>query len=518
MSAVPHDEVVRQSLDGRSYVENALGERIYLNGGFGEPWYDHPEENPHLHKEAAEILPQGSPGSLSPNRRGTRSTPSDLQGSPGSLGSPYATGDGVLSAVEHFISEYVAFPSDHALVATVLWAAHSHTVDSFESSPRLALLSPEPGSGKTRALEVLELLCPVPMHVLSASPSAIFRSITDNRPTLLCDEVDAIFGRHGKDDGAEDLRGLLNAGHRRGATIPRCVGPTHAVHQFKVYAAVALAGLGDLPETLMSRSVVIRMRRRAPGEKVTPFRHRIAAPTGHAIREQLNKWVLGHVDDLADAWPAMPDGVTDRPADVWEPLLAIADAAGGEWPNRAGAACVELTKASIGRDASLGIRLLTDLRTIFGDNDRMSTEVILTKLCALEESPWSNLRGSPLDARGLAHRLGAYEVSSLKVKVDGKALKGYRREDLWDAWERYCPSDSAEGEPGEPGEPGCSEALFEVPLDLERGEPEEPNAIRGLRDLPFDTVGTCRACRDTCATGDEHGPIHKKCKEMSDAP
>ena len=121
-----------------------------------------------------------------------------------------------------------------------------------ENSPRLALLSPEPGSGKTRTLEVLELVVPRPMHVLSASPAAVFRSIESEHPTLLLDEVDAIFGKRGTDDGAEDLRGLLNAGHRAGATIPRCVGTHHEVKRFPVFAAVALAGLGDLPETLMT--------------------------------------------------------------------------------------------------------------------------------------------------------------------------------------------------------------------------------------------------------------------------
>jgi hypothetical protein len=148
----------------------------------------------------------------------------------------------------------------------------------------LALLSPEPGSGKTRTLEVLEDLVPAPMHVLSASTAAIFRTIEVEQPTLLLDEVDAIFGRRGKDDNNEDLRALLNAGHRIGATIPRCVGPSHEVRRFPVYAAVALAGLGDLPDTLMTRSVVIRMRRRAPGETQVCRGTRCSGVSGRQLR------------------------------------------------------------------------------------------------------------------------------------------------------------------------------------------------------------------------------------------
>ncbi len=346
----------------------------------------------------------------------------------------------ILDQVRAFLGRFVSFPSEAALTSVALWAAHAHLVLVGENSPRLALLSPEPGSGKTRVLDVLETLVPNPMSVLSASPAAVFRSIEVEHPTLLMDEVDAIFRRKGSEDGAEDLRALLNAGHRQGATIPRCVGPRHDVARFAVYGAVALAGLGDLPDTLMSRSVIIRMRRRTPGEKVEPFRRRLNASTGEELRDQLAAWAQSVADQVRDVFPDMPDGIEDRPADVWEPLLAIADAAGGQWPDTSRAACVELAKVAENRDASLGVRLLGDLRTVFGEVDALHTETILDALHKLDEAPWSNLRGKPLDPNGLAWRLKQYGVSSIAVKVAGKVLKGYRREHLWDAWSRYLPS------------------------------------------------------------------------------
>lgn len=354
-------------------------------------------------------------------------------------GSGEGEGAALLDEVAEFIGLFVAFPSPAALVAVVLWVAHAHAVNAFDSTPRLALLSPEPGSGKTRVLEVLELLVRTPMHVLSASVAAIFRSIEAKQPTLLFDEVDAIFGRTGRGDDAEDLRGLLNAGHRSGATVPRCVGPTHEVREFPVFTPVALAGLGDLPDTLMSRSVIIRMRRRGPTEHVRPFRRRAVEAQGSGLRGRLEEWTGRIEDDLADAWPEMPEGVTDRPADVWEALLAIADAAGNDWPERARTACQELCKVSVSREASLGIRLLTDIRAIFGPNERLFTDTILKSLHALDESPWADLRGKPLDARGLARRLGQYEVESRSVRIGDRTAKGYAAEDLWDTWQRYCP-------------------------------------------------------------------------------
>ncbi|CAN5830724.1 hypothetical protein BH24ACT3_BH24ACT3_11470 [soil metagenome] len=429
----------------------------------------------------------------------------------------------LLCDVETFLGTFVAFPTEHARVAATLWTAHAHAVDAFESSPRLALLSPEPGSGKTRALEVLELVTPLPMHVLSASAAAIFRSIEKAVPTLLFDEVDAIFGRRGKDDGNEDLRALLNAGHRRGATIPRCVGPTHDVRRFPVYAAVALAGLGDLPDTLMSRSVVVRMRRRAPGENVRPFRHRLAAPEGHALRDRLAAWADAAQDGLRDVWPAMPDGVTDRPADVWEPLLAVADAAGGIWPERARAACVELTRANVARDASLGIRLLSDLRAIFGDEDRLSTETILERLCAVEEAPWADLRGRPIDARGLARRLGAFEICSTKVRIDDKSVRGYRREDLFDAWQRYCPATTPTGS-GTSGTSGTAQVSGTFSGSVNgtgagtSGTPPAQESSTGSGTVPANGTGGTPSEQGSSTGSGGSGPVKEETDDVAEAP
>lgn len=346
-------------------------------------------------------------------------------------------GQKLLADVSDYLGTFVVFPSVHAHVATTLWAVHCHLIDRFESTPRLALLSPEPGSGKSRCLEALELIVPAPLFAFNASTAALFRMIDKARPTLLLDEADAIFGKYGKDDGSEDLRGLLNAGHRRGAQIPRCVGPTFAVQLFPVFAAVALAGLGDLPETVMSRSVVVRMRRRAPSETVRPFRYREAATDGLALRERLAAWASELPDHLP--LPVLPSGVTDRPGDLWEPLVQVADVAGGDWPDLARTAAVEFCKADTGREASLGVRLLTDLRDIFGSDDVLPTEVAIERLVGLEESPWGDLRGHQLDARRLARYLRNYEIQPTQLRFEGEKRRGYRREDLHEAWSRYLP-------------------------------------------------------------------------------
>jgi Protein of unknown function (DUF3631) len=351
-------------------------------------------------------------------------------------------GDDVLNDIETFLRRYVAYPSDHARVAHALWNAHTHLIDLFDSTPRLAFLSPEPASGKTRGLEVSELLVPRPVEAVNVSAAYLFRKVDDpeGKPTILFDEIDTVFGPKAREH--EDLRGLLNAGHRKGAVAGRCVvrGKTVETVEYPAYCAVAMAGLGDLPDTILTRSVVIRMRRRAPHERVEPFRRRIALPEGQALRDRLAAWADQVTPRMRDVWPEMPAGVADRDADVWEPLLAVADAAGGEWPERARAAAVALVAQAKESTPSLGVRLLADVRTVFKDRDTMSTETILTALLDLEEAPWVEIvAGKPLNARGLARRLGSYGIKSKTVRVGDKTPRGYAREDLADAWARYLP-------------------------------------------------------------------------------
>ena len=238
-------------------------------------------------------------------------------------------GERVLGEVYAFLGRFVSYPSEHAHVAHALWCAHTHLMASWESTPRLAFLSAEPASGKTRALEITELLVPNPVLAVNVSPAYLFRKVgSDQGVTLLYDEIDTVFGPKAREN--EELRGLLNAGYRKGAVAGRCVvrGNNIETEEIQAYAPVAIAGLGWLPDTILSRSVIVRMRRRHAGESVEPYRRRVHEGQGYAIRNKLASWARSATVE----WPTLPDEIQDRDADVWEPLIAIADAVGGQWP------------------------------------------------------------------------------------------------------------------------------------------------------------------------------------------
>jgi hypothetical protein len=318
---------------------------------------------------------------------------------------------------------------------------HTYVCEAAEQSPYLAVTSPEKRSGKTRLLEVLELLVSGPWRVVLPSEAVLYRKLHRDKPTLMLDETDAIFRDHSP--RYEPLRGLLNAANRRGTTVPRCMEQGGKLIDFEVFGPKVLAGIGDLPDTVADRAIPIRLKRRAPGETVMRFRYREADAAAAPIRERLGAWAGVVVDDLGAARPTVPNlGDDDRAAETWEPLLAIADTAGGDWPTRAREAAIALHGDEDTQRESEGIRLLADIRDVFdlGGVDRMFSADLAHALGELEESPWGDLRGRALDARGLADRLRPKEIRPRTIRIGEDRAKGYVRADFEDAWSRYVPS------------------------------------------------------------------------------
>jgi hypothetical protein len=380
----------------------------------------------------------------------------------------------VLDDAHAFVGRFVSFPTPAAHVAYTLWAAHTHCVNRFSTSPRLALLSPEPESGKTRGLDVLTYLAArAEMHV-SISPAALYRMIEAEQPTVLLDEVDNVFGKRNKDD-ADDLKPILNNGYRAGATVPRCHGQSHEIRRFKVYAPVALAGIGDkFPEILLTRCIVIRMRRAVDGEIEDDLDHDEHAEEGWKLRDRLAGWLE---DAPLNRRPELPAGLRSRVKECWRPLVAVADAAGGRWPTMARDALRELSRPQVAREASLGIKLLTDLHAVFTDAGMpsgMHTIAILAALKDLSESPWADLHGTGLHDRGLASMLGRYEVASKPVRVGEVVRKGYTVESLAEPWRRYLntpivpPEEGLQGLQGLQDDPQQDHVTLVTPNEKER--------------------------------------------------
>lgn len=360
---------------------------------------------------------------------------------------PWDDSDGaaLLDDLHATLLRYVVFPDAHAAVAVALWIVATHAVSAFQHAPRLGIKSPQKRCGKSRLLDIIAGTCHQPLMSINATVPAIFRSIGgEHPPTLIIDEADTLFGTKRAAEQNEDLRALLNAGHQRGRPALRCVGPSQIPTEFSTFAMAALAGIGDLPDTITDRAVNITMRRRTPGERVSQFRTRRDGPVLEALQTRLAAWAIGQLPTLTDAEPELP--VEDRAADTWEPLVAVADAAGGPWPQLARAACKALAEGAADDDeeGSAGTRLLADIKRVFiakGASFLASSDLV-TALRALEESPWNDYE---FNARKLAERVRQYGVRPGRDTTG--TVRGYSLESLEDAFRRYTrqdPSDPSE--------------------------------------------------------------------------
>jgi hypothetical protein len=353
----------------------------------------------------------------------------------------------LLARIEAFVARFVVLPNELAAVAVALSVLHTWAIEGAHATPYLVVVSPERRTGKSRLLEVLTLLVRSAWHTVGTSEAALFRKINQDTPTLLLDEIDAVFGS--SSERTEPLRAILCGGNRRGATVTRCVGQGTAMRaeEFTVFCPKVLAGIdtGKLPDTIKDRAIVLHMKRRHSEEQVERFRERDAAADAKPITEAAQGWAERHTGTLHDARPFLPYELNDRAADAWEPLLAIADVAGGEWPARARKAALALGADDGADEASRGAQVLEAARQAMSGRDMIATSELLEAINSDDELPFGAWReGSGLDARTLAKLLKPYGVKPRTVRIGGDTPKGYRAEDLRDAWARYLTPQEAQ--------------------------------------------------------------------------
>lgn len=347
----------------------------------------------------------------------------------------------LLSDIQKMITKYVVLTPQQA-DAVALWVAHTWTFEAAETTPYLSITSPEKRSGKTRLLETLERLVRKPWFTGRTSAAALYRKVDKELPTLLLDEIDATL--KGDKDLSETLRGILNTGHRNGGAVTITVGQgSHFdVRDFSTFCPKAIAGIGDLPDTVADRSIRVELKRKAKPEPVSQFRQRTVAQEAAPIRSKLESWAeenMNRVTELIEAGPELPLTLSDRAADGWEPLVAIADLASNDWSERARRAATTLS-ADEEDDGSIGIRLLSDVARVFtgrDDQPNISTADLLRDLSEMTEAPWGDWFGRPISARQLAKWLNTYGIKSRSIRLGDQTPKGYRRQDFEDAWSRY---------------------------------------------------------------------------------
>jgi hypothetical protein len=346
----------------------------------------------------------------------------------------------LLSDIANTVRRYIVCQAETA-DAVALWVAMTWLIDVVQVAPLAVIAAPEKRCGKSQLLTLIGKLSYRPLAASNITPAALFRTIETWHPTLLIDETDSFL----KDN--EELRGIINAGHTRdSAYVVRVVGEDLRPARFSVWGAKALAGIGHLADTLMDRAILLELRRKLPHERVERLRH---ADPGlfEELASKLARFADDYREQVRHARPELPESLNDRAQDNWEPLFAIADVAGGDWPARARQTALKLsgTESAV---MSTGTQLLADIREVFETRgvDRIATWRLVEELCADSERPWSTYnRGKPITSRQVAKFLGNYGIASTTIRAGSEVLRGYRRDAFEEAFARYLPADPPSG-------------------------------------------------------------------------
>ena len=352
----------------------------------------------------------------------------------------------LLTDILAIIRRHVVIDQTQA-VAITLWVAMTWFMPCINIAPLLIITAPERACGKSQLLSIVLRLVFRGLSAANTSAPFLFRAIEAWQPTVLIDEADTFIRENA------EIKGMINAGHtRESAYVGRAVAkdgdfePT----MFCVWAPKALAGIAlekHLSDATMSRGIIAAMRRKLPTEQITRLRHADTA-TFDVLASQLARFALDYTAQVSNARPALPDELSDRSQDNWEPLLAIAGCAGKEWLSEAVAAALALSK-SIDEAASPGNELLADIQEVFTAHgeSKISSADLIQALVAESESPWATYnRGRPLTPRQLSKMLSAYDIKSKTVRMGRfETPKGYDRDQFSDAFSRYLmPHDAPE--------------------------------------------------------------------------
>ena len=322
--------------------------------------------------------------------------------------------------------------TDAEIDAIVLWVIASYLINSFRIFPKLSLISPEKRCGKTTTMEVIEAVTRDGVLSSNVSPAVIYRITKEVQLTLLIDEADTFVK-----SGDPQLTGIINAGHTQsGAHVIRCDGENMKPRVFSVWMPMVLASIGDLPPTIMDRSIVIRLRRKTDKDRV----HRLPdnmLDRCSDLRAMIATWAEDHVAAIKANQCEPPKIGNDRAADNWVPLFRVADQIGRHWPARCEAAYRELTEVS---EMELPTQLLYDIRKVLQahSDDRITSRTLIARLCEDEDAPWSTYRsGKTLTPNQMAQLLAPYMVKPGSMRFDSGVKRGYTKQQFEDAFDRY---------------------------------------------------------------------------------
>jgi putative DNA primase/helicase len=390
---------------------------------------------------------------------------------------------------------------DHGDVMLAAWTLHTYCFEQFDYSPILHVTSPTKQCAKSRVLEVLAKLAHNPKSSSNMTAATMFRTIETRKPTLLLDEMD-----RSPKDKKEMITIVLNAGFHRDGKVDRCEGDEHKVKTFGVYCPKALAGIGDYTtDTVTDRSIQLSMQKKLKSQEVEKFRRY----QNEELQRKCVRWAKDNLDMLASSRPQMPNTLSDRQEDIWECLFAIAEIAGGEWPQKVWDAASAQAADSVAQVTD-DLVLLAAIRQRFVEipSHKEASSVICEWLNFQDDLPFKDWRrGQGIDPRFLGRKLKPYGITPRNLNLGGSSrLKGYLLEELEPVFQRYLPPDNPPIQPlpaTTPEKAGRNEDSHPLPDDTVADETPPNSANNGHSSGVADGERVCPAVQEEPAYVEE---------------
>jgi len=359
-------------------------------------------------------------------------------------------GQSLLGEIAAAIRRYV-YLLPHAAETDALFTLYSYCWEKFDVATYLQITSPTKRCGKSLVLRLLSYLCHKPLLTSNITDAALARVVNEYHPLLLLDEMDRL------PRDREALQALFNAGNERETArslLNRPVpGGDWAPDPLDTFGPKVFAGIGRLSDTLEDRCITIRMQRKPPNAKVKRFRRREFKPLAEELNRKCARWAQDHAAALGDLEPEIPDALNHRAADVWEPLLAVAELVGGPWPEKARQAAVALSGEGVAEDDDWKTQLLKDIAKVWEKAavdyhkqweklgvDYLEPCDMCNRLVELDESPWATWnKGRQFTPHRLARVLKEFGIYSRRIRADERIVRAYLREDFLNAWSIYTP-------------------------------------------------------------------------------
>ena len=352
-----------------------------------------------------------------------------------------ATGAELLQRFEAQFNRYIIAPKGTGLIAG-LYAMMTHCFEVFGWIGYLTFTSPLESCAKTISADTVGWASARPEILVSITQAALFRLITESKPTIVIDEAEVL---RGDDETAVALRAVLNAGCAPDDGIIRCAPNTHELERFCPWCPKVFCMIGEVPRVLKSRCIVISMERKKPSEKTAPFIRRRVKAEQNQLGAEFAAWNDAHKAEIQRTYESLPESSFEsRARENFAPLEAVLSVADpGRLDELATARAALSGEPIISSDGDgIYLRLLADIREIF--TQKAAAEIPSAKLCealaALENSPWAEWSyGKPITAAKLARLLARFRIAPDRIGPKGSQVRGYTADQFSDVFEAYLP-------------------------------------------------------------------------------